>query len=132
MDANMVDCEGCRPKGPDWPKYLDYASLAPYQTCCAWCGGAKQVTKEVAAVYLRCKTPVILEIRAISLMGRWVDAKKVWEETQKKRRPKDLSKHEWEATLLKTKKTTETALDDAIEAVWEIQKHGTGYGFFSS
>lgn len=132
MDANMVECEGCRPKGPDWPRYLDYASLASYQTCCAWCGGTKQVTEEVAAVYARLKTPTLVSIRAISLMSRLIDTEKAWADLQKRRRPRDLSKSEWEAILLKTKKAAETALDDAIEAVWEAQKYGQGYGFIFS
>lgn len=119
----MVKCEACCSKGPAWPGYLDFYNLMPYQGCCAWCNGTKEVTPEVAAVYYRLKTqPGLLSVRVTTLVSRATEAKKAWAEARKKKRPKGHSEIDWAAMLERTEQAAKMAHANALDAIWEERK----------
>jgi len=112
-----MKCEACCLKGPGWPVHLDFSNLATYQKCCPWCSGTKEVTVEVAEVFLRLQTqPGVLSVRFHSLMSRAYDAKNAWDNLRTKKRPKGESEIGWANTLKHAEESAHEAWTDALDA----------------
>lgn len=113
-----MECQACMDKGPGWPGHLDFANLAPHQACCAWCGGSRQVVREVAEVFERLiRQPSLLSVRAITLTARAIESRNNWTALQHKKRPKGQNENEWNSFLSRTKTAAEQAELDARNAV---------------
>jgi hypothetical protein len=108
---------------------LDFSKLAPYQQCCDWCNGTKEVTAEVALVYTRLKNQRgLLSVRASTLRARALETKNAWEAIQKKKRPKGHSEDDWAAMLVRTENAAKIAHDDALQAIAELEESEKGHG----
>lgn len=117
-----MECQACRPKGPGWPSYLDFSNLSPYQKCCLWCNGTKEVTAEVDAAYQRLRRqPGLLSVRATTLRMRALEAKIAWDVVSKKKRPKGHSEVDWAEMLKRTEAAVKTTQEWADEALQELQ-----------
>lgn len=122
----MEPCQACLPKEPAWPAHLDFSNLAPYQKECPWCQGTREVTAEVACVYIRLKQDRgILSTRYNTLTARSLEAEMAAQEMQKRNRPRNISKQDWQQMIADAMEKAKEAKIYAFNAYVDLENFKT-------